>query len=92
MRIAYAVFSCDAAGLAICGRVTPLVVASSSCFAAWSRPSDLGVRGATRCRNMPADRLIRAMSIVAHHAGLGARRGALAGASIVGLFGMAPAY
>src|SRR5436305_14765354 len=55
-------------------------------------PSDLGVRGALIAESMPADTLVSGLSMSRTTQDSARVAGALAGASIVALFGMAPAY
>jgi predicted MFS family arabinose efflux permease len=56
------------------------------------RPSDLGVRGALIAESMPAATLVSALSMSRTTQDSARVVGALAGASVVALFGMAPAY
>jgi len=92
MRIAYAAFAGTLLALALAGAVTPLVVLVISCFVGIVRPSDIGVRAALVADNMPPDRLIPAMSIARTTSDSARVAGALAGASIFEIFGLAPAY
>jgi MFS family permease len=92
MRVVYAVLSGTLLLLALAGAVTPLVVLIISCFVGMVRPSDLGVRSALVADNMPPDRLIPAMSIARTTSDSARVAGALAGASIFEIFGLAPAY
>jgi len=92
MRVAYAVFAGTLLILALSGLVTPTVVLIVSSFVGMVRPSDLGVRSALVADNMPPDRLIPAMSIARTTSDSARVAGALAGASIFEMFGLAPAY
>jgi MFS family permease len=92
MRFAYAIFACMLLTFALLGAVTPLVVLVISTFMGLVRPSDLGVRSALIAETMPARTLISALSMSRTTTDSARVAGALAGASIFGLFGMAPAY
>jgi Na+/melibiose symporter-like transporter len=92
MRVSYAVFGGTLMTLAFMGLVTPLVVMIVASLAGIVRPSDIGVRAALVAETMPADRLIGAMSIARTTSDSARVAGALAGAGVFALFGMAPAY
>ena len=92
MRFAYAAFACTLLAFALLGAVTPLVVLVISAFMGLVRPSDLGVRSALIAETMPARTLISALSMSRTTTDSARVAGALLGASIFGLFGMAPAY
>jgi MFS family permease len=92
MRFAYAAFACTLLTFALFGAVTPLVVLVISTFMGLVRPSDLGVRSALIAETMPARTLISALSMSRTTTDSARVAGAILGASIFGLFGMAPAY
>jgi predicted MFS family arabinose efflux permease len=92
MRAAYAVFASTLLIFALSGGITPLVVLVVTTLMGLVRPSDLGVRGALIAETMPANTLISALSISRTTQDSARVAGALAGASIFSLFGMAPAY
>jgi MFS family permease len=92
MRFAYAAFACTLLTFALFGGVTPLVVLIISTFMGLVRPSDLGVRSALIAETMPARTLISALSMSRTTTDSARVAGAILGASIFGLFGMATAY
>jgi MFS family permease len=92
MRFAYAAFACTLLTFALLGAVTPLVVLIISTFMGLVRPSDLGVRSALIAETMPARTLISALSMSRTTTDSARVAGALLGASIFSIFGMAPAY
>src|SRR5256885_8792578 len=92
MRAAYAVFASMLLTLALLHAVSPLAVLIVATLMGLVRPSDLGVRSALIAETMPARTLISALSISRTTSDSARVAGALAGASIFTLFGMAPAY
>src|SRR5438477_7819070 len=92
MRAAYAVFASTLLALAILHAVSPLAVLLVASLMGLVRPSDLGVRSALIAETMPAHTLISALSISRTTTDSARVAGALAGAGLFGLFGMAPAY
>jgi MFS family permease len=92
MRAAYAVFGGTLMTLAFLHAVSPLAVLIVATLMGLVRPSDLGVRSALIAETMPAPTLISALSISRTTSDSARVAGALAGASIFTLFGMAPAY
>jgi MFS family permease len=92
MRFAYAAFASMLLAFALLGAVTPLVVLIISAFMGLVRPSDLGVRSALIAETMPARTLISALSMSRTTTDSARVAGAILGASIFGVFGMAPAY
>ncbi len=92
MRAAYAVFASTLLIFALSGSIRPLIVIIVTAFMGLVRPSDLGVRGALIAETMPANTLISALSMSRTTQDSARVAGALAGASIFTLFGMAPAY
>jgi len=92
MRAAYAVFASTLLTVALSGSISPLIVIIVTACMGLVRPSDLGVRGALIAETMPANTLISALSMSRTTQDSARVAGALAGASIFTLFGMAPAY
>src|SRR5436305_6746081 len=92
MRAAYAVFASTLLMLAFLHAVSPLAVLIVATLMGLVRPSDPGVRSALIAETMPAPTLISALSISRTTSDSARVAGALAGASIFTLFGMAPAY
>ena len=92
MRVTYAMLAAVLMVLAFAGVVTPLLVIIIATLAGLVRPSDLGVRGALVAETMPNERLIGAMSIARTTSDSARVAGALAGAGVLALFGMGPAY
>ena len=92
MRVIYALCSVALLTLALTHAVTPLVVIAVTTVMGLVRPSDLGVRSALIAETMPADTLISALSMSRTTTDSARVAGALLGASLYGLFGMATAY
>ena len=92
MRAAYAVFASTLLGFMLSGHISPPVVLVVTTLMGLVRPSDLGVRGALIAETMPANTLVSALSISRTTQDSARAAGALAGASLVAFFGMAPAY
>jgi predicted MFS family arabinose efflux permease len=92
MRASYAVFSMILLAFILSGHVTPVVVLCIMTLMGLVRPSDIGVRGALIAESMPAKTLVSALSMSRTTQDSARVAGALAGASVVALFGMAPAY
>jgi predicted MFS family arabinose efflux permease len=92
MRTSYAIFASTLLAFILTGHVSPLVVVIVTLMMGLVRPSDIGVRGALIAESMPADTLVSALSMSRTTQDSARVAGALAGASIVALFGMAPAY
>jgi predicted MFS family arabinose efflux permease len=92
MRFAYAVFASTLLVFILSGHLSPLVVIAVTLMMGLVRPSDIGVRGALVAESMPADTLVSGLSMSRTTQDSARVVGALAGASIVALFGMAPAY
>ena len=92
MRTSYAVFASTLLAFILTGHVSPLVVIILTLMMGLVRPSDIGVRGALIAESMPADTLVSALSMSRTTQDSARVAGALAGASVVALFGMAPAY
>jgi predicted MFS family arabinose efflux permease len=92
MRASYAVFASTLLAFILAGHISPLVVVVVTLMMGLVRPSDIGVRGALIAESMPADTLVSGLSMSRTTQDSARVVGALAGASIVALFGMAPAY
>src|SRR3954452_9394819 len=92
MRAAYAVFASTLLTLALLHAVSPLAVLIVATLMGLVRPSDLGVRSALIAETMPARTLISALSVSRTTTDSARVAGALLGASIFSIFGMAPAY
>src|ERR1043165_6268840 len=92
MRFAYAVFASTLLTFILSGHISPGVVIVVTLMMGLVRPSDLGVRSALIAESMPADTLVSALSMSRTTQDSARVAGALAGASVVALFGMAPAY
>jgi predicted MFS family arabinose efflux permease len=92
MRFAYAVFASTLLTFILSGHISPGVVIVVTLMMGLVRPSDLGVRSALIAESMPADTLVSALSMSRTTQDSARVAGALAGASIVAVFGMAPAY
>ena len=92
MRAAYAVCASTLLLFALSGSISPVVVVIVTAFMGLVRPSDLGVRGALIAETMPSNTLISALSLSRTTQDSARVAGALVGASIFTLFGMAPAY
>jgi hypothetical protein len=92
MRLSYAVFASALLAFILSGHISPLVVIAVTLMMGLVRPSDIGVRGALIAESMPADTLVSGLSMSRTTQDSARVVGALAGASIVALFGMAPAY
>jgi len=92
MRVCYALLAAILMALAFAGAVTPLAVVIIATLAGIVRPSDIGVRGALIAETMPNERLVGAMSIARTTSDSARVAGALAGAGVLALFGMGPAY
>jgi predicted MFS family arabinose efflux permease len=92
MRTAYAVFASTLLIFILSGHISPVVVLTVTTLMGLVRPSDLGVRGALIAESMPANTLVSALSMSRTTQDSARVVGSLAGASMVALFGMAPAY
>jgi MFS family permease len=92
MRAVYALCSVLLLTLAITHLVSPLAVIVVTLLMGLVRPSDLGVRSALIAETMPAGTLISALSMSRTTTDSARVAGALLGASLYGLFGMATAY
>src|ERR1041385_3572293 len=92
MRFTYAVFASTLLAFILSGHISPGIVIAITLMMGLVRPSDLGVRSALIAESMPADTLASALSLSRTTKDSARVAGALAGASFVAVFGMAPAY
>jgi len=92
MRISYAAFATSLLAFILTGHISPMIVIAITTLMGLVRPSDLGVRGALIAESMPSGTLVAALSLSRTTQDSARFAGALAGASMVAFFGMAPAY
>ena len=92
MRATYAAIAAALMGLAFAGALTPLLVCALAALTGLVRPSDLGLRGVLIAETMPMDRLTAAMGISRTTSDSARVAGALAGAGLFAVFGIAAAY
>jgi predicted MFS family arabinose efflux permease len=92
MRGVYALCSLTLLTLAALHLVSPIAVIAVTLAMGLVRPSDLGVRSALIAETMPANTLVSALSMSRTTADSARVAGALAGASLYGIFGLATAY
>lgn len=92
MRACYTTLALTILTLALTGWLTPLIVLSIGGIAGLIRPSDLAMRNALVAETIPGDRLMAAMGVARTTIDSARVFGALAGAALVALLGMAPAY
>jgi MFS family permease len=92
MRAIYALVAGTLMTVAFAGALNPYVVLVLAAIAGLVRPSDLGLRGALIAETMPADRLTAAMGISRTTSDSARIMGALVGAGLFALLGLAPAY
>jgi MFS family permease len=92
MRAVYTVAAATMTGLAFAGMQTPLAVFAVAAVAGLIRPSDLATRNALVAEIMPRDRLMAATGLARTTVDSARVAGALAGAGLFALLGMAPAY
>jgi predicted MFS family arabinose efflux permease len=92
MRLSYAVFATTLLAFILTGHISPMIVIVITTLMGLVRPSDLGVRGALIAESMPSGTLVAALSLSRTTQDSARVAGALAGASMVAFFGMAPAY
>ncbi|MFN4088370.1 MAG: MFS transporter [Alphaproteobacteria bacterium] len=91
MRATYAALAAVIAVLAMTDMLSPWLVLVVAALAGFVRPSDLVMRNAIIGETMPAARLMGAMSVSRTTADSARIAGALAGAGIVAILGMAAA-
>ncbi len=92
MRLIYTSLSGLMTTLAVLDVLTPVLVLVIAGVAGLIRPSDLAMRNALVAETMPSDRLMAAMGVARTTADSARVVGALAGAGLVALLGMGPAY
>ena len=92
MRAIYACVAAVLMALAFAGVLNPLLVLVIAGVSGLVRPSDMGLRGALVAESMPPGQLTAAMSISRTTSDTARIAGALAGAGLFAMFGMAPAY
>ncbi|KAA2212449.1 MFS transporter [Teichococcus oryzae] len=92
MRGAYALLAAVLAALVLTDTLTPFLALLVAGLAGLVRPSDMGTRNVLIGETMPEDRLTSAISLSRITSDLARIGGALAGASIVAVLGMAQAY
>jgi len=92
MRAAYTTIAAMLMMLAFAGALTPLLVCALAALTGLVRPSDLGLRGVLIAETMPMDRLTAAMGISRTTSDSARVAGALAGAGLFAVFGIAAAY
>jgi predicted MFS family arabinose efflux permease len=92
MRGAYALLAAVLAALVLTDTLTPFLALLVAGLAGLIRPSDMGTRNVLIGETMPEDRLTSAISLSRITSDLARIGGALAGASIVAVLGMAQAY
>jgi MFS family permease len=92
MRAAYALLATTLMTLAYLAVLTPMHVFIIAALMGLMRPSDIGMRAALVGETMPPDQLIGAMGIQRTTQDSARIAGALSGAGMVALLGMAPAY
>ena len=92
MRMIYALVAGTLMTVAFAAALSPYVVFVLAAIAGLVRPSDLGLRGALIAETMPADRLTAAMGISRTTSDSARIMGALVGAGLIALLGLAPAY
>jgi MFS family permease len=92
MRGAYALLAAVLTALVLTDTLTPLLALVVAGLAGLIRPSDMGMRNVLIGETMPEDRLTSAIGLSRTTSDLARVGGALAGASIVAMLGMAQAY
>ncbi len=92
MRFCYALLAATLATLGLAGQLTPVVVLSIVAVIGLIRPSDLGVRSALLSAIVPASQLMPASGLARTTVESARIAGALAGAMLVAVFGMANTY
>lgn len=92
MRAIYAVLATTMMVLTFTGVLTPVHVFVIAALSGLVRPSDIGMRAAVVGETMPGAQLMAAMGIQRTTQDTARIAGALTGAGLVALLGMAPAY
>jgi Na+/melibiose symporter-like transporter len=92
MRLAYAALAFVILLLTLTGRLTPVLVLVMAGLASLIRTSDIGIRSALIGATVPAQHFVAAMGLSRTTSDSAKIAGALVGASVFALFGMASAY
>lgn len=92
MRLVYLSLAMLLAVLAYTGQLTPLVAIAIAGTASLARSSDIGMRAALCAEIVPGGELMRAVGISRTTSDAARAGGALTGAGLFGLLGLAPAY
>src|SRR5215218_8236441 len=92
MRVFYALLATVLTSLAFAGMLTPGYALISAGLLGLVRPSDIGMRAALVADTMPREQLVGAMGIQRTTQDSAKIAGALTGAGLVALVGIAPAY
>lgn len=92
MRAVYLSLSTLLAVLAASGRLTPFLAIAIAGLASLARSSDIGMRSALCAEIVPGSQLMRAVGISRTTSDAARATGALTGAGLFGLLGLAPAY
>ncbi len=92
MRAAYASLGIAVATLAFAGVLRPYHVFIIAALSGLIRPSDQGMRSALVAATMPGDRLMATMGVSRTTSDLARIVGALSGAGLFAVFGLAPVY
>jgi predicted MFS family arabinose efflux permease len=92
MRTVYTVLAASLLSLAFTGLLSPVLVLAIAAVMGMVRPSDIGMRAALVGATMPGGQLMGAMSIQRTTQDSARIVGALTGAGLVAMLGMAPAY
>lgn len=92
MRLFYLTLALTLAALAVTDRLTPLIAIVIAGFASIARSSDTGMRTALCAQVVPGNQLMRSVGISRTTSDAARAAGALTGAGLFGLLGLAPAY
>ena len=92
MRLTYALLAGVLVALIFTGSLTPILAFAVAIVSGLVRPSDLVMRNLLVGQTMPAEQLMGAMGISRTTADSARVAGSLAGAGLVALLGMGPAY
>ncbi|MFM9972128.1 MAG: MFS transporter [Burkholderiales bacterium] len=92
MRVFYTLMSATLMVCVFAGVISPMVVLAIATFSGLVRPSDIGIRNAVISEIMPPNQLLSATGLQRTTQDTARIAGALTGAGLVTLLGMAPAY
>lgn len=92
MRLFYLALALALTGLAVTDQLTPMIAIVVAGFASIARSSDTGMRSALCAQVVPGNQLMRAVGISRTTSDAARATGALTGAGLFGLLGLAPAY